>query len=64
MVELMMPLSEEQAVMRTGLAHGILTAIAFNVNRRQTDLAFYEIGGFICRPEICCPMNRCIWVSV
>ncbi|NLY74918.1 MAG: phenylalanine--tRNA ligase subunit beta [Firmicutes bacterium] len=44
MVELMMPLSEEQAVMRTGLAHGILTAIAFNVNRRQTDLAFYEIG--------------------
>lgn len=44
MVELMMPLSEEQAVMRTGLAHGILTAIAFNANRRQTDLAFYEIA--------------------
>lgn len=44
MVELMMPLSEEQAVMRTGLAHGLLTAIAFNVNRRQTDLAFYEMG--------------------
>lgn len=44
MVELMMPLSEEQAVMRTGLAHGLLSAIAFNTNRRQTDLAFYEIG--------------------
>lgn len=44
MVELMMPLSEEQAVMRTGLAHGILAAMAFNDNRRQTDLAFYEIG--------------------
>ncbi len=43
-VELMMPLSEEQAVMRTGLAHGLLGAIAFNANRRQTDLAFYEIG--------------------
>ncbi len=43
-VELMMPLSEEQAVMRTGLAHGLLSAIAFNANRRQTDLAFYEIG--------------------
>lgn len=44
MVELMMPLSEEQAVMRTGIAHGLLSAIAFNTNRRQTDLAFYEIG--------------------
>ncbi len=44
MVELMMPLSEEQAVMRTGLAHGLLATIAFNANRRQTDLAFYEIG--------------------
>lgn len=44
MVELLMPLSEEQAVMRTGLAHGILAAMAFNDNRRQTDLAFYEIG--------------------
>lgn len=44
MVELMMPLSEEQAVMRTGLAHGLLTTIAFNANRRQNDLAFYEIG--------------------
>ena len=43
-VELMMPLSEEQAVMRTGLAHGLLSAIAFNVNRRQSDLAFYEMG--------------------
>ncbi len=44
MVELMMPLSEEQAVMRTGLTHGLLSAIAFNANRRQTDVAFYEIG--------------------
>lgn len=44
MVELMMPLSEEQAVMRTNLAHGLLSTIAFNTNRRQTDLAFFEIG--------------------
>lgn len=44
MVELMMPLSEEQAVMRTGLAHGLLSTIAFNTNRRQTDLALFEIG--------------------
>ncbi|MGE5606512.1 MAG: phenylalanine--tRNA ligase subunit beta [Bacteroidota bacterium] len=43
-VELMMPLSEEQAIMRTSIVHGILSAIAFNANRRQTDLAFYEMG--------------------
>jgi phenylalanyl-tRNA synthetase beta chain len=43
-VDLMMPLSEEQAVMRTCLAHGLLSTIAFNTHRRQTDLAFYEIG--------------------
>lgn len=43
-VELLMPLSEEQAVMRTGIAHGLLAAIAFNANRRQNDLAFYEMG--------------------
>jgi phenylalanyl-tRNA synthetase beta chain len=43
-VELMVPLSEEQAVMRTSLANGMLEALAFNVKRRQTDLAFYEIA--------------------
>lgn len=44
MVALMMPLSEEQAVMRTTLAHGLLSTIAFNANRRQNDLAVYEMG--------------------
>jgi phenylalanyl-tRNA synthetase beta chain len=43
-VELMVPLSEEQAVMRTTLADGMLGALAFNAKRRQTDLAFYEIA--------------------
>jgi phenylalanyl-tRNA synthetase beta chain len=43
-VELMVPLSEEQAVMRTTLANGMLEAMAFNAKRRQTDLAFYEIA--------------------
>ena len=44
MVTLMMPLSEEQAVMRTTLAHGLLTTIVFNANRRQNDLSVYEMG--------------------
>lgn len=44
MVSLMMPLSEEQAVMRTTLAHGLLSTIAFNANRRQNNLAVYEMG--------------------
>lgn len=43
-VDLMVPLSEEQAVMRTTLAHGMLEALAFNSKRRQNDLAFFEIA--------------------
>jgi phenylalanyl-tRNA synthetase beta chain len=43
-VDLMVPLSEEQAVMRTTLANGMLETLAFNAKRHQTDLAFYEIA--------------------
>ena len=43
-VDLMVPLSEDQAVMRTNLVDGILKAMAFNAKRRQQDLAVYEIG--------------------
>ncbi len=43
-VELMVPLSEEQAVMRTTLAHGMLETLAFNSRRRQNDVAFFEIA--------------------
>jgi phenylalanyl-tRNA synthetase beta chain len=43
-VDLMAPLSEEQAVLRTNLAHGMLETLAFNAKRRQTDLALYEMG--------------------
>jgi phenylalanyl-tRNA synthetase beta chain len=43
-VDLMVPLSEEQAVMRTNLVHNLLETIAFNGKRRQTDLGIFEIA--------------------
>jgi phenylalanyl-tRNA synthetase beta chain len=43
-VGLMVPLSEEQAVMRTNLIHSMLETLAFNQKRRQPDLAFYELA--------------------
>ncbi|MGE5583453.1 MAG: phenylalanine--tRNA ligase subunit beta [Bacillota bacterium] len=43
-VDLMVPLSEEQAVMRTNLVHHLLEVMAFNTKRRQSDLAIYEIA--------------------
>ncbi len=43
-VDLMVPLSEEQAVMRTNLVHGLLECLAFNLKRRQHHLALYELA--------------------
>jgi phenylalanyl-tRNA synthetase beta chain len=43
-VDLIEPLSEDQAVMRTTLTGGMLETLAFNVKRRQNDLALYEIS--------------------
>jgi phenylalanyl-tRNA synthetase beta chain len=43
-IDLMVPLSEEQAVMRTNLVHHLLEAMAFNTKRRQSDISIYEIA--------------------
>lgn len=43
-VDLMVPLSEDQAVMRTTLADGMLKTLAFNNKRRQSNLFFYEMA--------------------
>jgi phenylalanyl-tRNA synthetase beta chain len=57
-VNLMVPLSEEQAVMRTTLTHHMLETLAFNVKRRQTDLAFYEIARiYLPQPDSVLPVE-------
>lgn len=38
------PLSEDLAIMRQSMLHGVLTSIQYNQNRRQEDLALYEFG--------------------
>lgn len=38
------PLSAEQEYLRPSLLPGILSSIAFNVNRRQSSLKFFEVG--------------------
>jgi len=43
-VELLNPLTEEQAVMRTMLLPGLLENIRRNINYQQTDLRLFEIG--------------------
>jgi phenylalanyl-tRNA synthetase beta chain len=49
-VDLLVPLSEEQAVMRTNLIHSMLECMAFNAKRRQSNLAFFELAR-IYRPK-------------
>ncbi|HBF39858.1 MAG TPA: phenylalanine--tRNA ligase subunit beta [Firmicutes bacterium] len=43
-IHLMVPLNEEQAVMRTNLVHHLLEVLAFNTRRRQSDISVYEIA--------------------
>lgn len=43
-VALSNPLSREFSALRPGLAPGMLQAIAHNVRRKNTDLAFFELG--------------------
>jgi phenylalanyl-tRNA synthetase beta chain len=43
-VPILNPLSAELAVMRTSLIPGALTAIAYNLNRKNKNLSFYEFG--------------------
>lgn len=43
-IEVLMPLTEDRAVMRQSLLNGVLEAIHYNRARKQEDLAFFEIG--------------------
>ena len=43
-VEILNPLSNDLSVMRQSLLFSGLEAVAFNINRRQTDLKFFEFG--------------------
>lgn len=43
-VEVMMPMTEDRAVMRQSLLNGLIDAIAYNKARKIDDLAMFEIG--------------------
>lgn len=43
-VKLQSPMSEDHAVLRQNLTSGLLTDIAYNVARKNSDVAFFEIG--------------------
>lgn len=43
-VKLAMPMSEERSVLRTSLIPQLLDIALYNINRRQSDLALFEIG--------------------
>ncbi|MBI1306307.1 MAG: phenylalanine--tRNA ligase subunit beta [Bacteroidetes bacterium] len=43
-VEILNPLSAELAVMRTDLTAGMLASMRYNLNRKNSDLLFFEIG--------------------
>ncbi len=44
LTSLMWPMSEERSVLRLNLISGLLDDIAFNVARKNQNLAFYEVG--------------------
>ncbi|MGT2887497.1 phenylalanine--tRNA ligase subunit beta [Streptococcus didelphis] len=44
LTELMWPMSNEHSVLRQNMVSGMLDIIAYNVARKNTDLALYEIG--------------------
>jgi phenylalanyl-tRNA synthetase beta chain len=43
-VELMNPLSRDMAIMRMDLLNSALQSVAYNLNRKNTDLKFFEFG--------------------
>lgn len=43
-IELLDPLSEDQAVLRTNLVHSLLETVEFNIKRRQSNLFFFEMA--------------------
>ncbi|HLW52876.1 MAG TPA: phenylalanine--tRNA ligase subunit beta [Candidatus Angelobacter sp.] len=50
MVPLANPLSDEQSVMRTSLAPGMLAMIAWNLNRGTSDVRLFEMGHIFYAP--------------
>ncbi|PWA12305.1 phenylalanine--tRNA ligase subunit beta [Pueribacillus theae] len=43
-IRLSMPMSEERSCLRTAILPSLLEAVQYNLNRKQTNLALYEIG--------------------
>ena len=43
-VRLLNPLSEDMAVMRPSLLVSMLSSVAYNLNRKQEDIRFFEVG--------------------
>ncbi|MFT5512723.1 MAG: phenylalanyl-tRNA synthetase beta chain, partial [Bacteroidia bacterium] len=50
-VTLLNPLSIDQSVMRTDMLDGIMSSIAFNFNRKNKDLLFFEFGKTYAKTE-------------
>ncbi|MFP4977971.1 phenylalanine--tRNA ligase subunit beta [Paenibacillus sp. CN-4] len=50
-VKLAMPMSEDRSVLRTSLLPQLLEIARYNTNRRQSDLALFEIGGIFSTEE-------------
>ncbi|MFA6636534.1 MAG: phenylalanine--tRNA ligase subunit beta [Candidatus Omnitrophota bacterium] len=50
-IKIMNPLSEEQGILTPHLVDGMLKAAAWNVNRGNKDLMFFETGKIYSRPE-------------
>jgi len=46
------PLGEDFSIMRTTTLNGILTSLALNYNRRNSEAALYEIGKIYIKPEV------------
>ncbi len=43
-IKLLMPITEERALMRYSLLNGVLEAMKYNIARKMDNLAFFEIG--------------------
>lgn len=43
-IEVLMPMTEDHAVMRQSLLNGVIDAVQYNKARRLDDIAFFEIG--------------------
>ncbi|MDE6013463.1 MAG: phenylalanine--tRNA ligase subunit beta [Anaeroplasmataceae bacterium] len=50
-IEVMMPMTEDHAVMRQSLLNGILDAVSYNKARKVDHLAFFEIGNAYTKEE-------------